>query len=222
MGHHHDDFEGHEPVPGLPALLPAGERLLWQGKPSGWQMAVHVMHVRKVALWFLLVAAWRWMVVANDGGTVADAVAAAGVAALWGAAACAILALLAWVTARSAIYSITSARVVMRFGIALPVTLNVPLAQIVGADVERLGGAAGSVMLHTSEHARLSWAVLWPHARPWKLSRPQPALRAMADVSEPQAVLGRELARVHGVAARSAAPEAETASGAPTAEPAIA
>ena len=218
MGHHHDDFEGEEPVRGLPALLPPGEEMVWQGQPSPWQMAVHVMHVRKVALWFLLVAAWRWLEAAQAGGTVAEVVAAAAMAVAWGLASIAVLGLLAWATARSAIYTITTARVVMRFGIAIPVTFNVPLKQVIGADIERLGGKAGSIMLATAEHARLSWAVLWPHARPWKLAQPQPALRCLADVAPAQDALARQLRRVHGTSG-SVAQEPVRVPALPDAEP---
>ena len=47
----HDDFE-FEPVRGLPAMLPPGERLLWQGNPAWRSLAIRAYHVRKVALYF--------------------------------------------------------------------------------------------------------------------------------------------------------------------------
>ena len=56
MTRHHDDF-AFEPVRGLPAVLPPGERMLWQGAPR-WQdaekqplVAEHPMlHAWKLAL----------------------------------------------------------------------------------------------------------------------------------------------------------------------------
>ncbi|MEM9472422.1 MAG: PH domain-containing protein, partial [Pseudomonadota bacterium] len=41
----HGDF-AFEPIPGLPALPPAGEKILWQGRPSRNAMAVQFFHVR--------------------------------------------------------------------------------------------------------------------------------------------------------------------------------
>ncbi len=46
-----------------------------------------------------------------------------------------ILSLLAYLIARTTIYSITSRRVVMRFGVALPMTVNIPFKAIRSADV---------------------------------------------------------------------------------------
>ena len=45
----HDDYAG-EPIPGLPADLPEGERLLWQGSPAWMSLAVRAFHIRKVAI----------------------------------------------------------------------------------------------------------------------------------------------------------------------------
>ena len=56
MSHEHFDFE---PVRGLPALLPAGEKLLWQGSPDWRSLAVRAYHVRKIAIYFLLLVLWR-------------------------------------------------------------------------------------------------------------------------------------------------------------------
>ena len=45
----HDDF-AVEAVPGLPAALPDGERLLGQGTPEWRALAVRALHVRKVGI----------------------------------------------------------------------------------------------------------------------------------------------------------------------------
>ena len=47
--HHEHEFEA---APGLPEALPAGERLLWQGSPDWKSLAVHVFHVRTLAVYF--------------------------------------------------------------------------------------------------------------------------------------------------------------------------
>ena len=53
----HDDF-AVETVPGLPAALPAGESLLWQGKPQWRSLAIRALHARKVAIYFLILMVW--------------------------------------------------------------------------------------------------------------------------------------------------------------------
>jgi hypothetical protein len=44
----HDDF-AFEPVPGLPAPLPKGERILWQGSPRWQSLARTAYYVNIVA-----------------------------------------------------------------------------------------------------------------------------------------------------------------------------
>ena len=39
-------------VSGLPEPLPAGERMIWQGKPDWRALALRAFHVRKVAIYF--------------------------------------------------------------------------------------------------------------------------------------------------------------------------
>ncbi len=62
----HDDFS-FEPRRGLPALLPEGERLLWQGSPRWQSLAVRAYQVRKVAVYFGILVAWRIAAGVNAG-----------------------------------------------------------------------------------------------------------------------------------------------------------
>jgi hypothetical protein len=45
----HDDF-AFEKIRGLPADLPRGEELLWQGSPTWKSLAIHTYYVRVVVL----------------------------------------------------------------------------------------------------------------------------------------------------------------------------
>ncbi len=51
------DFD-FDAAPGLPEPLPAGERILWQGGPQWGAVAVRILHVRAVALYFAVLLAW--------------------------------------------------------------------------------------------------------------------------------------------------------------------
>ena len=63
-----------EPVRGLPAPLPAGETLLWQGGPAWWPLARSAFHFNKIAIYFGLMIAWRIATSLSEGETALNAV----------------------------------------------------------------------------------------------------------------------------------------------------
>lgn len=199
-----------EPIRGLPGLLPPGERLIWQGAPD-WQVLARRTYLGDfVVLWFTGIMAWRLIGGIVDG----DGVAASIVYALWmvpvAATALAIIAGLAWATARSTVYTITSRRVVMRIGVALSMTINVPFKRIVSADMKPLPGGCGDIALGIGGKDRFAYLALWPHARPWRLGNPQPMMRAVPEAQAVARTLAEAIASfqtVHGVAT-SATPAA--------------
>jgi hypothetical protein len=176
----HDDF-AVEPIPGLPARLPAGETIVWQGKPDWPVLARRVFHTRKIAVWFALLAIWRAGTIVHDGGTAADIAVSVAVLAILACVAIAIFAAWAWAIRRTTMYTITTRRVVIRAGVALPVTVNVPFAVIDSADLVSIGSSHGDIALILTGKNRVSWTVLWPHVRPWRYKSPQPMLRALPD-----------------------------------------
>lgn len=194
---HHDDFQT-EPVPGLPAHLPEGEAIVWQGRPDAAAIARHVLHRNKVAIYFAALVAWRVMSGLYDGLPIAVILGNAAWALVLAATAILIITVIAYGMARTTVYTITNKRVVMRIGVALPVTFNLPFAQILSADLARLSGGSGTIALTLKEHTKISWAVLWPHARPWKLAKPQPALRCLPDVVPVANLLADNLREAHG------------------------
>ena len=202
----HDDFE-FEPVRGLPAHLPAGEKMLWQGAPRWQDLAVHAFHARKVLIYFLLLAAGQGVVRLVSGSTAADATRPF----LWliplGLAAAAILTALAYASARTSVYTITDRRLVMRVGIALPVTINLPFRLIDAASVKIFKSGAGDIPLKLHEGDHLAYTLLWPHARPWHFSNPQPAMRSVPDADRIASLLATALsgAPSAAVAAKPAA-----------------
>ncbi|CAH0241150.1 photosynthetic complex putative assembly protein PuhB [Roseomonas sp. CECT 9278] len=207
---------GFEPVPGLPERLPDGETLLWQGRP-GWRgLARGALHVRAIAAYFALVAGWQAASVATAGGNLFDMLAAAGVMMAIGAMPIAFLMAYAWMAARGAVYSITSRRVVMRVGVALPVTINLPFAMIDRAALSRRADGSGDLVLRLAGRQRASWIALWPHCRPWRVTRPEPMLRALPDAEAAAQILGRALAAAASmpVSPIAAAPRAAARAGA--------
>jgi hypothetical protein len=175
-----DDFD-FEPERGLPAKLPEGERVLWKGAPTVFGLAVRAFHVRKVAVYFLLLGAWKAASAQAAGLSGAEAASRFGVMALFGAAAVAILVLIAWGYARTTVYTLTDKRLVLRSGIALPVTLNLPYSRVDGASLRLFADNTGDVVLIPRNDERVPIVVLWPHMRPWRVTRPQPMLRSVPD-----------------------------------------
>ena len=197
----HDDF-AFEPVRGLPAVLPAGESLLWQGAPRFWSLAVRGYHVRKVALYFLALVLLRIAFgVANGHGASAILISCVFLGAL-GCIAIAVLALLAYWNAASTVYSITSRRVLLRHGIAVPLTMNIPFALIESAALKTYADATGDISLRLPREQRIGYLVTWPHLRPGHFTCPQPSFRALADAQRASEILGKALledARTHAV-----------------------
>ena len=188
----HDDFH-REPIPGLPELPPEGEKILWQGAPNWRVLARKLFHVRKIAIYFAILAAWRFAADLYDGVGVLGAT----ISALWllpvAAVAIALLAAIAWMTARTTVYTITNRRVAMRIGIALDITLNIPFTVIESASVSRNRDGSGDLALATTDGNRIAYLMLWPHARPWRLKQPQPMLRALPQVDSAAEVLAGAL-----------------------------
>ncbi|KQP59174.1 photosynthetic complex putative assembly protein PuhB [Methylobacterium sp. Leaf108] len=179
--------------PGLPAPLPAGEHVLWQGRPRAAGIAFRTLHVGLVAAWFSGLTLWAGVPLLAEGRFVEAAVAVGPTLAL-GAGAIGLLALIGWLTARSTTYTITNRRLVMRYGVALPMTLNLPFALIEDAGLRRFRDGTGDLPILLRSGNRVAYLHLWPHARPWHVSRPEPMMRSVPDAGEVASILARAIA----------------------------
>jgi hypothetical protein len=190
---------------GLPEPLPAGERIVWQGQPSAGLVATRIFHLRALAVYFALMLVWRVTVLVHDGASLAQTWRGTLTLALLALVALAILGYLARLTARTTVYTLTDQRIVMRIGIVLTVTYNLPLRQIDGAHLVDLGRGRGDIALQLREGVRIAYLHLWPHARPWKLTAPQPMLRCLAEAHTASALLARAWSVANAQPARAAA-----------------
>lgn len=189
----HDDF-AFEPVRGLPAALPPGESLLWQSSPRWRSLAVHVFHVRKVALYFAALVACRIGYGLANGHSWSAMLLSCGVLIALGCAAVGVLSLLAYLHAAATVYSITSRRVLLRHGVAVPITMNIPFALIDAAQLKEYADGSGDIALGLAPGHRVGYLVTWPHLRSGHLTRPQPSFRALRDAREAAGILGTALA----------------------------
>ncbi len=170
---------------GFPGRLPDGETLLWQGAPDWRILARTAMHTRGLAIYFGIIAC---LSAVTGGGLIGTAtVVGLGLVPL-------VLAYVyAYVVSRGAVYSITNRRVVLHIGLALPVTLNLPLERVAAADVRPGVAGSGDLSLTLTGTDRFSYVVLWPHARPWRFSPAQPTMRGLANAAEPAQILAQAL-----------------------------
>jgi hypothetical protein len=182
-----------EPIPGLPENLPPGEHIILQTSPGWRSFAIHVFHARKIAIYCAAILVWRMV----GEYAVSKSVVAALVSGAW-ALPIAITGVLlpvglAYLYARTTIYTLTNRRLVMRFGAALPMTFNLPLRQIAAADLRLYKDGTGDIPVTLTGNDRLAYAHLWPHARPWRFNHPQPMLRAVPDAEKLATLLAAEL-----------------------------
>lgn len=198
---HEHEFEA---TPGLPEALPDNERLLWQGAPDARLLLRQALHLDLVAGYFGLLLLWRAGAAWADGLSLGQTLGAlAGMLPLM-VLAVGLLAGMAWLIARTTVYTITNRRVVMRVGIVLSITFNLPFAQLLAASW-RPRGRGGDIVLSLGGSDRIAYLHLWPHARPWHLKRTQPMLRALTDAPEVAALLAQALKDAE--AARQTLPE---------------
>jgi hypothetical protein len=179
---HNPDFD-FEPVPGLPEQLPKGEQLLWQGSPDPKALALDAMRLRSVGAGLAVLTIWRGAAGWHDGETAAAIASTVSGTLLFAALALTILAVSGVLMARGTVYSLTSRRLVIRHGVAMPMSINVPFSKIESASLSEGSDGIGNVAFQPHARSRTSYVTLWPHARPWQVIRPEPMLRCIPNAA---------------------------------------
>lgn len=137
----------YEPIKGLPYKLPEGEKILWQGSPRWLTLAKHLCHIRFVTGYFVLLIGWAIIAANADGRTLVDtAKAVAWLSAMMGVVV-GLLGTFAYLCGRTTIYTITTKRVVLRYGIALNKAVNVSFRVIEGAGLRLYPDGSGDIPL---------------------------------------------------------------------------
>lgn len=183
-----------EPIPGLPEIPPAGERILWQGSPTWGTLARRAFHVRKIILYFTLIFLWY---LADKLWTGEESLLSVGLLAGWliflAHLAVGLLVLLAWANSRATLYTITNRRVVIRFGVAVSMTINLPFSKIAAAGLRRYPDGTGDIPLSLTGRQPVSYLVLWPFVRPWHFSQVEPMLRGVPEADRVADILSTAL-----------------------------
>jgi hypothetical protein len=175
-------------IRGMTEPLPAGERLLWEGAPQAGLVATHVFHRRLVWGYFLLLLGW-WGVTTVGTLPMSDWGPMLAVRVALSAIVIGTVEVLARVVARTSWYALTNKRLVLRIGMVLPMTINVPLRVVQDAAVGTFKDGSGQIALSLVAGQRLAYIALWPHCRVFSFSNPKPVLRGLSQPDQVAALL---------------------------------
>jgi hypothetical protein len=177
-----------EYIKGVPHPLPAGEHVLWEAAPDARALATHVFHRRLVALYFAAMLVWWGLATVEPVLSRAFAVGL-GLRLALTVIVLAIAEVLARASARTSWYAITNRRVVMRLGMVFPMSINIPFSIIDGARLGTFSDGTGQLVLKLGKGHRLAYIALWPHCQVFRLTHPEPVLRALVDPKGVSALL---------------------------------
>lgn len=202
-----------EPVKGLPEELPAGEHMTWQGAPHWWSMARRTFKVQQSGMYFAVLIGVHQVFHYSSGGDLAGGLSSLAWQTGLAAFTLGILGGLAWLYARSTVYTMTDKRIVLRFGVAIPMMINLPFDRLHAADLRDFSDGSGDIALRLEDGERISYWALWPHARPWNFSPVVPMLRNVPDARQVAAQLAAVVAerdsdvRTNAAVSQTATPE---------------
>ena len=183
----------YEPVPGLPARLPEGEFILWQGAPSAAAVSRKVLKTRWIAVYFAVLVAWNITAGLYDGRQPSEILFSSGALAVLSTLGIGLMEAFAWGVQKTTLYTITNKRIVMRIGVALSATFNLPFTRIVSADMREGKNGVGDIALTLAPGDKLSWLVFWPHVRGFRKGALMPQMICLKDVAIAANVLAAAL-----------------------------
>ena len=167
------DFNG---IKGLPESPPDGEEVVWQGEPKWGALSTRLFRVRLVLVYFALLAGFTAFISEAAGpeilATFVWQLSLAVLAAL-------ILSGLAWLYAKTTVYTVTDKRLVLEFGVAFTMSLNIPWDLVESAASKAFSDGTADVVISLQQGNSISYVTLWPFARPWHFLKVQPMLRGV-------------------------------------------
>jgi hypothetical protein len=154
-------------------------------------MARRVFHVHGLALYFSALIGIHLAYKLVQGETLATALLGAGWQLSLGLVALGILSVMALAYARTTVYTITNRRLVIRFGVAVPMMINIPWDSVSSAGLRQCSDGTGDIALTLYPEKRMSYLTLWPNVRPWHYGRVQPMIRGVEDPKAVAAMLAK-------------------------------
>ena len=176
-GHTHE----FEPTFGFPESLPTSEKVLWQGSPCAWLIARRIFFLPHLFFYFLILSCLT-LIFNSEVLTLKDlfikflSYMSLGMVAIF------LLLAISYLISSTTVYSVTDKRVVMRIGIVLNLSLNIPFSKIETAELKAYPDKSGDISLNLVSDNKIAYLHLWPHCRPWFFSSPRPRLSCLKDV----------------------------------------
>lgn len=211
-----------EAIRGLPGDLPEGETVLWQGAPNWVLLALDAFKLRWIMGYFAALVIWRLVKGISEGVAPASAITTALAVMPLALLAIGIFCFLAWINSRSTVYTITSERIVMRFGAALTKAINIPFKIIESASSNVAPNGNGVVAVKLLAPNKIPLLLLWPHRKPGTIRNPEPAFRCIKDAAICAPILAEALRLAHQQGAVSATNTNDTGVASLDAQPALA
>lgn len=180
-------------IRGVPHALPDGEQLLWEGAPTAGAVATHVFHWRLLAAYFsAMLLLWG----VSTEHVIGSQSFMAGLLIRLGASllAMGVIFGLSRAIATTTWYAITSQRLVLRIGMVLPMSINLPFSRLESAGVVTFKDGTGQVALQVAKGHRIAYIALWPHCRVFHVNQPQPVLRGLTDTARVGEILAQAVA----------------------------
>ena len=200
--HNSPDHE-FEPQYGLPEKLPKEEQVLWQGSPEIKAIVARVFHIKMIGVYFGVLLLYRLVSGVSEGEALSSIFLSALTILAISCLGLSLIALLGYLIASTAVYTITNKRVVMRIGIVLNMSFNFPLKKIHSADYGVQKDGSGDIYFTLSDGCKIALFHLWPHARPGKWALPQPSFRGIKNCAEVSQILTQAWASENNVITRS-------------------
>ena len=169
---------------GLPEPLPAGETILWQVAPSWTAMAKYVFRLQWLAVYFAVIVVLQVFSVAGSEGGLAAGWSSVALAVFLALIGLLLIGLMAYWSATTTMYTLTNRRIVMRVGIVLTVTFNLPYKSLKSADLKLYKDGTGDIPMQIGTEDKIAFFHLWPHVRPWRLAKPEPMMRCIPDAKQ--------------------------------------
>lgn len=188
----HDEEHGpSEPIRGIPDQLPDGETILWQGRPSAVALAINAFRLRWVIGYFVVMTVFRVANLSTNGAEPSQLTNAVVSSALFALVAFALIFGLSYAMSRAAVFTITSHRVVLRYGAAIRKYVNIPFSKMDSAQLKLKSARVGDISFQVTGPGQPPYLHLWPFARPFKYSKPQPMMRGIKEPKRIAELLGR-------------------------------
>lgn len=188
----HDEEDGpFEPLPGIPEALPAGEKVLWQGRPSALALAINTFRIRWILAYFVGATIFRVANLSSNSAGFTEMNNAVISSVIFCAGAMVIIFAIAFAMSRATLFTITSNRVIIRHGVAIRKYVNAPFTTMKSAQLKLRSARIGDIALQFDGSAQPPYLHLWPFAKPFKFSSPEPMLRGVSDPQKVAQILGR-------------------------------